>query len=43
MFCANYIVMGFATNVVLIVSRSTACEIGNQFVTFKSKRQPTIS
>jgi hypothetical protein len=43
MLCANYTVMGFATNVVLIVSRSIACEIGNEFVTFKFKRQPTIS
>jgi len=33
MLCANYIVMGFAANVVLIVSCSTACEIGNEFVT----------
>jgi hypothetical protein len=43
MLCANYTVMGFATNVVLIVSHSTACEIENEFVTFKSKKQPTIS
>ncbi len=39
--CANYIVMGFSTNSVLIASHSTTYEIMNEFVAPKSKRQST--
>jgi hypothetical protein len=41
--CANYTMMGFATNVVLTVNHSTSFEIKNEFVTSKSNKQPTIS
>ncbi len=36
--CVNCIVMGFATNLVLIPSHSVAYGVMNEFVTLKSKR-----
>ncbi len=42
MACANCIVMGFATNLVLIPSRSVAYGVMNELVIIQSKRQPTI-
>jgi hypothetical protein len=40
--CVNCIVMGFATNLVLIPSRFATYGVMNKLVAFKSKRQPTI-
>jgi hypothetical protein len=40
--CANCIVMGSATNLVLILSHSIACGVMNELVIIQSKKQLTI-